>query len=401
MLNIHLDRRGVALPLALLGLVVVSFLVTSAIVTSGAELVVSSTHQTATSALYEADGAVERYVGIKAAAAATSTDSLSPTLSQPELLDGFDMHVARLSSSTQTASGMMSQRQLYSVVARPHDGRGRSVGALVRTARDVKLFNLTVTSGLSVGGDVSITGTSTISDGRGTTCGVASQNAVEVSSGSTITQEGTSTVEGNQTVMDYTKEQMVERLLGGLTLQEAIAYASIKFGPGEYSQRSKSWDSSTGPRTREDKYNWGCPANSGLDCTTAAGNESNVAYYPMVAINANNGTVAIEGDHGQGVLIIYNGSVAIKGNMVYEGIIIVEQDLTIQGTSSGGGVKIEGAIVALGQNSSVEDNASGNATVVYNACINAKAQEEANDQRLAAAPQIFPNRTTNWFELVQ
>lgn len=400
MLNIS-NRRGVALPLALLGLVIVSFLVTSAIVTSGSELVVSSTHQTATSALYGADGAVERYVGLKSAAAATSSDSLSPTLSQPQLLGGFNMHVARLSSSTQTASGVMSQRQLYSVIARPADGRGRSVGALIRTARDVKLFSLTVTSGLSVGGDISITGTSAISDGRNTTCGVAAQNAVEVSSGSTITQGGSSTVEGNKVVMDYTKAQMVERLLGGLTIQEAVAYASVKFGPGEYNQRSRSWDNTTGPRPRDHKYNWGCPANSGLACTTATGNESNVTYYPMVAIDANNGTVAIEGDHGQGVLIVYNGSATIKGNMVFQGIIVVERDLTVQGTSSGGGVKIEGAIVALGENSTVEDNTSGNATVIYNQCINAKAQEEANAQRLAMAPQMFPNRTTSWFELIQ
>src|SRR5688500_17498727 len=56
------NERGVALPLALLGLVSVSLLVTTALVTSSTELAISGAHQDATAALYTAEGGLQAYV---------------------------------------------------------------------------------------------------------------------------------------------------------------------------------------------------------------------------------------------------------------------------------------------------------------------------------------------------
>jgi hypothetical protein len=120
-----------------------------------------------------------------------------------------------------------------------------------------------------------------------------------------------------------------------------------------------------------------------------------------VSIDANGGKVVLEGDHGQGVLVIHNGSLEIKGNVNYSGIIVVEQDLVVQGTGGGGGVKIEGAVVALGENSTVQDNVSGNATIIFNRCVTVEALEGANAHRLAAAPQTFPSQTSSWFEYIR
>ena len=58
----RLGERGVALPLALLGLVGVSLIVTTALLTSSTEYAISSAHQDATRALYIAEGGLQAYV---------------------------------------------------------------------------------------------------------------------------------------------------------------------------------------------------------------------------------------------------------------------------------------------------------------------------------------------------
>jgi hypothetical protein len=277
------------------------------------------------------------------------------------------------------------------------------VGAFVATERLADLFTLTVNAGLTVGGNVEVTGNSAISDGRDATACDADQaadNALQVSSGSTITKAGSSTILGKADTASYQKTEMVQHLLGGMSIAEAIRHANVKFGPGEFSGRVRSHDNGA-PRPTTNRYNWGCPARAGTGCESHTANAVNTRYFPMVSIDANGGKVVLEGDHGQGVLVIHNGSLEIKGNVNYSGIIVVEQDLVVQGTGGGGGVKIEGAVVALGENSTVQDNVSGNATIIFNRCVTVEALEGANAHRLAAAPQTFPSQTSSWFEYIR
>lgn len=394
------DEKGVALPLALLGLVAASIVVTTALVTSSTEVALSRAHQDAVAGLYVAEGALEQFVARKAALAAAGTDSLHPVTDDARIA-GTLVTAARLHEIIfQTADDTIRQNSTFSLLGRPSSGRGRSVGVLVGTQRKAKLFKVDVNAGLTVGGDISVSGSSVISDGRNAVCdSAAAPNALQVTQGSTIKREGNAKIEGKADTATFSKEELVTRMLGGMTLPEAARYATIKFAPGEYSSKARSYDGSA-VRDRNHKYNWGCPAGHG--CATVVGNEANRGYYPTVAIDAGGGTVVIEGDHGQGVLIIYNGSVQIKGNLTYQGIVLVEKDLLIEGTGgSSGGVKVEGAVLALGQNSTVQDNASGNAVITYNKCIITDAQAAANTQRLASAPQAFPARTYGWFEVVR
>lgn len=400
MLNPLRNRDGVALPLALLGMVIVSFLVTAALVSSSTEVAISGAHQDATSSLYGVEGALEEYVALRAASVtAANPTGLAPTSAPDLLVPGHAVTVGRLYSDldTITPGDTLYQRQTFSLVAGPATGVGRQVAAMVATERKAKMFKVSVSSGLTVGGDIEVTGSSTISDGRNAACdSAAAPNALQVTEGSKITKAGQSTIEGRADTATFSKAEMVQRLLGGLTLREAASYASIKFAPGEFSGRVKSYD--TAVRLKTNKYNWGCPV--GDPCTTVSGNGANTSYYPMVALDAGGGKIVLEGDHGQGVLIIYNGSAEIKGNLVYKGIILVEKDLIVQGTG-GGGVKVEGAIVALGENSTVQDNTSGNAVITFNKCIITTAQQEANLLAVLSAPQRFPRKTFSWFEVVR
>lgn len=395
------SERGVALPLALLGLVLVSLLVTSALLSSSTEVEISMAHQGGTASLHGVDGALQRYVATKAAGAAAGSDSLFP-VQQDASLPSYLVTVARLHSDVDTlSSGALQQRETFSLLAEQADGRGRRVNSLITSLREVDRFRVDVQAGLTVGGNVQVTGSSTISDGRNASCdSAAAPNALQVTAGSTITRSGSSVIEGRADTASYGKEEMVRLLLGGTSLRDAARLANIKFAVGEFNGRVRSYDSS-GPRPKTDKYNWGCPQTSSDACNTVTGNEVNRSYYPIVAIDAGGGKVTIEGNHGQGILIVYNGSAELRGNLVYQGVLLVEQDLTVQGTGGSGGVKLEGAVVAFGENSSVQDNVSGNAVITYNRCVIAAATAGMDQQRLASAQQQFPSPTFGWVELVR
>lgn len=396
------DQRGVALPLALAGLVGVTLLVTTALVTSSTEFAISQAHQDATASLYDSEGALQQYIAAKAQAAATPPNGLAPAVQDP-LISGSLVTVTRLQSRQETLpNAVIRQYDTYSLVAEPASGRGRVVGVQISAERTASFFNINVNAGLTVGGDLSVGGNSTVSDGRGAACdSAAAPNALQVSTGSTVTKTGSATIEGKADTATYTKEQMVELLLGGLTLEKAVELATVKFAPGTFSGRVRSHDGST-PLPRTDNYNWGCPVASADGCNTVPGNESNRSYYPIVAIDAGGGTVTLEGNHGQGILIVHNGSLHVKGNFTYTGIVLVQRDLTVQGTGSGAGaVKLEGAVVALGENSVVKDNTTGNAVITYNKCTITAAEANANAQAISAAPQTFPYAAVSWQEVVR
>lgn len=398
----RLDRRGVALPLALMGLVVVSLLVTAALLTSSTELALSSAHQDGVGALYASDDALEQFIGTKAVT--TPGDPLRAIADT--LVGGTRITVSRLRNLESETTDSMKQLEEFAVVARPADGRGRTVGTLLTSLRAAKKLNISVEAGMTTGGDLKVSGNSVISDSSTTCAHAGSENAVQVSAGSTITREGNAVIDGTADTATFTKDSMVVQLLGGMSLQEAASKASIRFGPGEFdssNKRAKSYDAN-GPLPRSDKYNWGCPRNSGDACVTASKNDTidNTAYYPSVSIDAGGGTVILNGDHGQGVLIVHNGSLSIQGNFIFEGILLVEKDLSIKGTGGGSTTetKISGAVLALGESSTIEDNVSGNAVISYDMCTITSSQGAFNDQRLQNTPQKFaPQRS--WFELVR
>lgn len=395
------NDRGVALPLALIGLISVSLLVTTALVTSSTELAISNAHQDATESLYDAEGALNEYTGLKRAESAAGGTGMAAIVDD-ELIENHLITVTEMFSRIDTIGGnQLRQLQTYGLLAEPSSGRGRVISAVAMAQRSASMIDITVDAGLSVGGDVQVTGNSTISDGTGALCDSAiANNALQVSVGSSIEVGGSSTIIGGADTASYSKEQMVETLLGGMTIDEAARYATIKFAAGEFKGRVRSYDSTT-PRPKTDKYNWGCPATSADPCTLVLGNTANTTYYPTVVIDAGGGTVTLEGDHGQGVLLIQNGNLNIKGNFVYQGIVLVESDLNVAGTGGTGGVKIEGAVVALGENSTVEDNATGNSVITYNKCIINAAEAGANADRLNGSPQTFPFGVLGFLEVVR
>jgi hypothetical protein len=201
-----------------------------------------------------------------------------------------------------------------------------------------------------------------------------------------------------------------ELIFDGMRIGELTRYATHAFGPqfADHKSYRGSWPGgrpsslTTGnqPRPATDVLNWGCPGamDERSHCTTHGGDTT---HYPIVVIDAGGGTIILNGDHGQGWLIVVNGHLDIQGNFTYRGVIAVEGLLDIRGTGSGD-AKIEGAVLATGKVSlargTESSDVAGSAVIRYNRCAIASAENALNQQLLNQANIVFSRRPYGWFE---
>lgn len=405
-----LDRRGIALPLALLGLIAVSVVAATAVVTSSSELALSHAHQGGVSSIYGIDGAVDAFV----ARGAVRT-SLVPGDSVD---DGMKITVSRLTSSDTLPpepaqpGDIAVRRETFAIAgiywneAADRRASGRRVGKLISTRRQVNALSFNVNAGATFGSDANITGNSLVSGVQDTTmcAGDSTVNAVTHATDVTV-EYSDRNVEGEVKVHEdsLNSEELARHVMNGDSIMTIARSADIQFGPlfGEtdFNQNQKPTSTSTTWPVGHD-YNWGCPALLS-DCELNGGDRT---YYPTVAIDAKGGTIGLQGDHGQGVLIVVNGNLSITGNFTYQGIILVDGSLDVRGTG-GTSTKIQGAVIATGQvtlarTGNTGSDISGNAMIQFNSCEIQAANSGMLRSRLNTAPQAFQGRTTGWFELV-
>ncbi|HSU13196.1 hypothetical protein [Longimicrobium sp.] len=408
-----LGSRGIALPLALLGLVAVTLLVTTVLLTSGTEFAVSSGQKDASKSLFSADGALESYVAQQAGLGSGVVNKFADgTAAFTFGGKPYTMTLARLSRQVVDLNANTTQStEVYSIIASP-DTAGRGVGALVRVQRTLNKILLNIDAGATSGGDLKIAGNATISNGRTNQSGCAegdtSKYAIQVTAGASVDTVGNSaTIEGKSVTTAVSKDTLQSFILGhGMTLDSLTKYANIKFGPRfgrpDWSQTRVN---STHVSPTDTIYNWGCPYYELLGTTQSCVNGStftaDTARRVVVAIDAEGSSVTINGDYGQGIIIVVNGSLKIQGNFVFRGIILVEKDLTVGGGGGQFDGKIEGTVVAFGAASTVEDNVQGRAVIRYNKCSITAAQNALNSGRIDTMPQALVAPTFAWFELVR
>lgn len=401
-------RDGVALPVALFGLVAVSLLVTTALLTSSTEYAISAAHRSATGALYAADAAMEQYIFTRAQAGGIFLQATQNGVAQGPDGRNYTIDVARLSWTNFNPPGNPNQlgaQELYSVVALPQDGRGRGVGAFINLQRLVDRLNTNINAGATSGGNLKVSGNATISDGRSgkNYCNAAdstSDYAVQVTRGSKIDlgNNAANNLEGAADTADFSKDSMAHYILGpNITLRKLADQAQIKFG-ARWNLPEYQTTVINGEAATDTMYNWGCPQQllTGFTCPG-----SSASRFRVVAIDAGNGTVKINGRYGQGMIIVLNGSLEIQGNFTFKGIILVEKDMFIRGGSAGQESKIEGGVIAFGSSSTVEDNITGTATIKYNTCAIDEAEAALNQSALQNAAQNRSGGTFAWYELIR
>ena len=129
------------------------------------------------------------------------------------------------------------------------------------------------------------------------------------------------------------------------------ASRNVKITPGMYATGPNP-NSATGPCV-PGQTNWG----DGQTLTNACGN-----YYPIV-YDSGAGTTTISSGQGQGILLV-DGNLTISGNWTFWGVVIVKGKLMTSGAAS---PKIYGAVLAGGIDFT-STSGSGSAVVNYSSC---------------------------------
>ena len=404
------DRRGVALPIALIGLVVISLLVTTALLTSGTEYAVSRAGGDASSALYSADAVVQKYVADNVGNLAEGVDTVAGPDGRNHKVTVSDLGLRR----TAAASGGLSFK-VFSVDAE-RTGGGRGVVAMVRVPVELVNFSTSIHAGASLGQDATIGGSIMISDSSALCNQAGTDWAVQHAQGTTLTIHGqaASNIGNDTSTFAGSRTDMANYILNGLNLNDLANQADIKWG---YKFGKSPFSGSPSGTSTNPDLDWGCPREMITGCQAA-----DTGKYPIIAIDASNsdgsrGSVTINGDYGQGLLVILNGDLRLQGNFVFKGIVLVEGSTDIHGGSGGTGSKIEGALLGFGNlnictssssscldtGSSISDTGdtsiSSGTVIDYNRCAITAVENAIN---LNKTIQKSPTRPAfAWFEVVR
>lgn len=381
------DQRGVALPLALLGLISVSLLVTTALVTSSTELAISNAHQDATQALYVAEGGLQTYVATNGPA--LMADTGAAFVYQPPSGDAAEEVTVTVSYLGQQIRQDQSLLRVFSVQATPVRGGGRRVSTLVKQIfPPANPLNTNITSALTLGGNLDVDGNSFTVNGRVTSnlCDGASVEAARIAVDSDINANNPSHMDnflGKDGTKGWdaiertslTRDELARDVMGGKTLDELIELVpeSHRWGPRyPLDGQVRTWDGVV---------------------DTLPGAEK------VAVVDANGGTVLVEG--GKGVLIVVNGNIEMKGDARFDGIIIVEGSFWLHGTP-----QVVGALVSLARDVenridlNTEAEIDGHVTVQYDRC-QIDAAEDGFGQ--LAQPFLTPTvaGTFAWMEMTR
>jgi hypothetical protein len=405
------DRRGVALPIALIGLVAISLLVTTALLTSGTEYAVSRAGGDATTGLYAAETAVQQYLAREVGGYTQGTDTITGTDKKK-----YNITVNDLGMRRTAAAGGLNFR-VFSIGAE-RSGGGRGVVAMVRVPLELVSFSTTIHAGASLGQNASIGGSIMISDSSSLCNQAGTEWAVQHAQGTTLTISGQAARNiGNDTsTFAGTRTDMANSILNGLNLNDLANNADIKFG--RKFTGAPTFSGSPNGSATDPHYDWGCPAEMVSGCAAA-----DTGKYQIIAIDASNsdgtpGAVTINGDYGQGLLVILNGDLRLQGNFVFKGIVLVEGSTDIHGGGGGsGGSKIEGALLGFGNlnicansadtcldtGTSMTDNGntsiSSGTVIDYNRCAITAVENAINLDRAIQKPPTRPSFA--WFEVVR
>ena len=398
------DQRGVALPLALMGLVVVTLLITATLLTSSTELAISSAHQDATRALYASEAGIEAYVA-RLDSSLTAGDAVLPAIPSPFQVPGGDATTITLTRLHRLGIvGTTPGRDVYCITSTPVGNSSRKVGAMIQMSLTPANLNLNIRGAGSFGGDVEVRGNASISGRQqnASLCADRTQvSAIETSrDGSFRVMGGSANIDGAVTRTNERINEFQSRILSGRNIDTLALFAKIKFG-ARYGKPSFNGKPNSAVNAVGTPLNWGCPWTM-LQGTSQACNPAvasmDTSYYPTIAIDAEGGTVDLQGDHGQGLLVVVNGNLKISGNFRYKGIIIVKGSLDVTGTADITGAVIGLNTISVGRPNDNDNEIGGTLNITYDPCVNRKVVESFNS---ANPLPVLTGPAYGWFEVVR
>jgi hypothetical protein len=365
MTRILQNERGMALAIAIFALVVVGALVAGAFFAGTQEQRVGENQRRVQQSFGVAEaGAAERVRTWKpdslnrrpvynAAVAPTDSVVIGPNLAAPGgtgTYGGVSYKVGNAlflidvtGRDTRTASGATGIG----------GGARQRLGLITRL--DPVDFNikasLTTQGNVSVQGNAQVVGVDQNPTGWGNCSGaLQNQAGIRVDSG-TVTTGGNGTVAGTPPVVrDTSLSDASFTNFGGTTYAQLAARANIVLPGGNY----KTFPTFAGAACdKANLTNWGDGMNPGTDCG---------GYFPIIHIT---GTATLNGDQGQGILLV-DGNLNVQGSYQFFGIVIIQGELK---TAGGGNTEAHFWGGVMAKNASLDtQNLSGKATLNYSSC---------------------------------
>lgn len=392
--QIFRDERGVALPMAMIVLVMLTTLMLAFAVLSQTEPVIAHNQMRTAQARAHAEAGFERAVwGLSQGVIAPGTNaSLAAPLPvpTPAPYDG-SVFVANGSSGGYVVAVTSpdpvtrpNERQITSTGWTPTnsvlDTRTKAHRRIQATVERLPAFALNTPCALCVRGDLGVGGNALVDATTDVTCGNKKGSitaGVTAISGSADIKGADGNSTANQEGDDYLQNQTDPNLFTGITLnaanfkilRELAKKNGTYFGPGHPNGTAAGSPAYTGSVTfnSSNKVKDGIifvDTVSGTDIPTTTADQ-NPADFGNLSINGNpflSGTFS--------GWIIVNGSLAISGNMAINGLVYTVNDLTYNGTGTG---EIRG--LAISQNirdttataiSSTDTSTTGNSRIRFN-----------------------------------
>ncbi len=206
--------------------------------------------------------------------------------------------------------------------------------------------------------------------GDTTKAGIRTADTSQVTGGSGHTY-GTPPMKQDTTVNKNTFKQF-----GDIDYATLAAMATLTIPSGNYKTNPAF---SGGKCDKSDRLNWG----DGMNRASACGN-----YFPIIHITDSTASTTLNGDQGQGILLV-DGDLSIQGSYQFYGIVLIRGSLK---TAGGGSTDAHfwGAVMAA--NVDLELNTlTGNATLNYSKCAITEALERTGAVSLA--------RSRSWIQL--
>jgi hypothetical protein len=356
-LDPRLGERGVALPLALLGLVGVSLIVTTALLTSSTEYAISSAHQDATRALYIAEGGLQAYVAEYGSALAPGVSgTVDYTPAGGTSADAVTVTPVHLGNQLLANDTLL---RVFSLTAHPVSGGGRTVAALVKQILPPPdPLSLNITSAMAVAGDLNVNGNAFSVDGRSKACGSAGVEALRYSSDSQLSFSGKEDqrIDNFHGTTDDGTETSGSAVMENSGLSHTDLVSDVLDGTSINSIASRvpttSWRHRSTSPTYSDEW-----LETALPSTTGG----------VAVVDAEGGSIRVGPGSYKGILVVVNGSVELSGSVVFEGIVLVEKNFSLSGN-----VTLNGALISLamdGENvvlDTTDDSSAGNGSIEVN-----------------------------------
>jgi hypothetical protein len=383
------DERGMALAVAIFALVVVGALVAGAFFAGTQEQRVGENQRRVQTSFGVAEaGAQERVMSWK-------PDSMNKRKAFPE--DSVNIYTQAAPATAPGGTGSYYGKSyklgpnifLLDVTGRDRasaagaiaggGGARQRIGMITRIAPvDFGIHaSLTTQGGVKLSGNADVDGNDQIPTGWAG-CDPPGLGQVGIrDNGSDVQTTGNGKVDGYPVavVNDPSINNNTFSQFGGATYaQLAASPGALQLPTGNY--KTNPVTNGAGACDKTVLTNWG----DGLNPNAACG-----SYFPIIHIA---GSASLQGDQGQGILLV-DGNLTVTGSYQFFGIVIIQGDLT---TSGGGNTDAHfwGGVMSKNVDLSTQ-NVSGHATLNYSSCSILQA--------LQATSQISMMRQRGWVAL--